>query len=289
MARKFSSSQLRSQVRQVENKFNRDVNLKINRLNREVQKTLNSYNADIKQQKSNISRNSLRIQKELERLIANNGNKASSSYKASVEVLHSSYKSVLIKFDMKDSISPVQEFIYDRMENENANSLETANVVLNDYKSDITEYSLQDTIIINQLSSISKDLDERWKGALFSLNPINPDATRHFCTSAREIFTEIFDMKAKDIEVFKIYPNCAKTERGNATRRFKIKYFLYNKGFQDDSTEEFIENDIENILNLFHELSSGTHGKTGKYTITQLNSIKKRVEDGILFLCSIAT
>ena len=41
------------------------------------------------------------------------------------------------------------------------------------------------------------------------------------------------------------------------------------------------------ILELYHILSDGTHGNAGRYTFIQLKAIKKRVEDGILFLCNI--
>ena len=53
--------------------------------------------------------------------------------------------------------------------------------------------------------------------------------------------------------------------------------------------EEFIDNDIDNILELYHILSDGTHGYAGRYTFIQLKAIKKRVEDGILFLCNIVS
>jgi hypothetical protein len=142
---------------------------------------------------------------------------------------------------------------------------------------------------MDRLLSLSSDLDNRWKGALFSLNPNNPDATRHFCTSAREIFTEIFDTKATDNDVFAVLPNCQRTNNGNATRRSKIQYFLHRKGIDDSDVETFIDSDINNILELFHTLSDGTHGAAGRYTINQLTVIKKRVEDGLIFLCDIAS
>lgn len=122
---------------------------------------------------------------------------------------------------------------------------------------------------------------------MFSLNPANPDATRHFCTSAREIFTEAIEITAPDEVVFAHNPHCEKTDRGNATRRAKISYLLSKKGI-DASAEQFVDDDITNILDLFHVLSDGTHGAAGKYSIAKLKAIKKRVEGGIGFLCSIA-
>jgi hypothetical protein len=143
--------------------------------------------------------------------------------------------------------------------------------------------------MLDRLSSISIDLDSRWKGALFALNPANPDATRHFCTSAREIFTEILDSRAKDSDVFALFPTCEKTDKGNATRRAKIKYFLYNKGMNNTAVENFVDADIDNILELFHVLNTGTHHEAGVYTFNKLFSIKKRVEDGLIFLCNIVS
>lgn len=94
-------------------------------------------------------------------------------------------------------------------------------------------------------------------------------------------------MKAPDIEVFAFNPNCAKTERGNATRKEKIKYMLRNTQL-NDSVVSFVESDIDNILELFHVLSDGTHGVAGRYDNKKLMQVKKRVEQGIYFLCEIA-
>ena len=130
------------------------------------------------------------------------------TYGTSVIAVNMSYQPVSSTYDYLDNPTPFQECIYSGIEQENANNLETANAVLGDTRSISTTYSLQDTTIMNHLSTISKDLDNRWRGALFSLNPENPDAARHFCTSTREIFTEIFDSRAKDADVFALFPNC---------------------------------------------------------------------------------
>lgn len=56
-------------------------------------------------------------------------------------------------------------------------------------------------MIRDKLKLLFPDFNDRWNAALFSLNPQNPDATRHFRTSSREIFTDIFDNYAHDEEV----------------------------------------------------------------------------------------
>lgn len=56
----------------------------------------------------------------------------------------------------------------------------------------------------------------------------------------------------------------------------------------DESVVNFVESDIDNILELFHVLSDGTHGIAGRYDDKKLMQVKKRVEQGIYFLCEIA-
>ena len=55
-----------------------------------------------------------------------------------------------------------------------------------------------------------------------------------------------------------------------------------------ESVVDFAEADITNILELFHVLSDGMHGAAGKYEFEKLVQVKKRVEQGINFLCEIS-
>ena len=181
-------------------------------------------------------------------------------------------------------VTPKQNHILDLVEQEQANSLITENYIERD---NAPEESPEDIEIGNKLALVSDDLNNRWKGAVFALNPNNPDATRHFCTSTREIFTEFLEIKAPDEKVFAYNPQCVKTDRGNATRKEKIKYMMRNTNF-DDSVVSFVEADIKNILELNHLLSGGTHGPAGKFTFEKLIQVKKRVEQGIIFLCEIS-
>ena len=290
MPKKINASQFKSQMRQQVNKVNRainDYNRAVDNYNRDVKQAINKYNQAVRQHNSRVIQNRSKIQSEFRRLNSSSRT-TTTTYRASVYAVNNSYQAVATTYDYLDNPTPFQEYVYSGIEQENANNLETANVVIDDIQPDTPVYSLQDTKIMNRLSHISKDLDDRWKGALFSLNPANPDATRHFCTSAREIFTEIFDSKAKDDDVFAIFPNCEKTDRGNATRKSKIRFFLNKKGLVDADVEDFIDKDMQNILDLFHILSTGTHGEAGKYTFEKLATVKQRVEDGLIFLCDIA-
>jgi hypothetical protein len=118
------------------------------------------------------------------------------------------------------------------------------------------------------------------------LNPLNPDAGRHFCTSVREIFTEVLDVKAPDSFVISYFPNC-ELHQGKPNRRFKIKYILTQKSIHSETLENFVDSDIDELLSLFRTLNDGTHGSAGKFTIQQLLKLKKRVEDSIQFVTEL--
>jgi hypothetical protein len=292
MPKKFNASQFKSQIRKIENQQKqqiRKVNQEIDKYNRNVKRAVSDYNRAVRQHNSKVRQSRSRIDSELRRLKNSSETTITNTYRTSVISVNNSYNVVAETHDYLESPTPFQDYVYSGIEQENANNLETANILFGEpLPLESPVYALQETNIMNRLSAISKDLDDRWRGALFSLNPANPDATRHFCTSTREIFTEIFESKATDNDVFSVFPNCEKTPRGNATRKEKIRYFLHKKGIQDSDVNDFVDKDMQNILELFHVLSAGTHGEAGKYTFEVLSSVKKRVEDGLIFLCDIA-
>ena len=277
MVRKISASQIKNQLRRLESKQRTATN------NYNI--AVRNYNTQVTKVKNELRRNQQKIISELIKL--NSSLRRNTTYTTSVRTLNVSYQKVTNNYKVLSNVNSKQEELYNLIEQENANNLVVANVLDNPQNAIEIEDSLNDSMVGDKLKVLSSDLNARWNGALFSLNPKNPDATRHFCTSSREIFTEIFDNYAHDEEVFSMFPNCDKTERGNATRRSKIKYFLKRKGIELEGADEFIDNDIENILGLYHILSDGTHGNAGRYTLIQLKAIKKRVADGILFLCNI--
>ena len=276
---KFNASQFKSKMRNIQNQYNREMRKVERKLNQEI----NNYNREVRKYNTELRHNQSKIKSELAKLQRNSTVRVRSNYEISVISLNQSYNQLNQKYDLNEE--GLYTDLLQGIEEENANNLEVANVVLNNEETDNEEYSLEDTLISNKLLNISEDLNNRWMGAIYALNPKNPDATRHFCTSTREIFIQIIDTKAKEDDVIKIFPNCEKTDNGSVTRRSKIKYLLYQKGVNDVDMEEFIHSDIENILSLLYELNGGTHGKSGKYTINQLKSIKKRAERGLNFLC----
>lgn len=273
--------------RQAINKYNQAVR----QHNQKVKRAVDDYNREIRAHNARVRANRQRLKNELTRL---------SHQKVTVTtryvVFQTSTQTLVRTYDQLERRAEQNQYdprfnrVLDLSERETANSLSVTNRLFSDTPElDEEQDGLKDAELADQLRQISPDLDDRWRGAVFSLDPRNPDAARHFCTSAREIFTQVLEIKAPDNEVFLFFPGCDKTERGNATRRSKIRYLLHRNGIADDTLESFVEEDIENILQLFHVFNDGTHGSAGKFGLQQLELIKKRVEDGIVFLAEVCT
>ncbi|MFT5547862.1 hypothetical protein, partial [Rheinheimera aquimaris] len=202
--------------------------------------------------------------------------------------LNRSYQSLERREQEFENIPFGNQFL-DLSEKENANSLSVSNALESDERQTNAgnDGDLVSTSITGELSDISPDLDCRWKGALFSLSPMNPDASRHFCTSAREIFIQILDHFAPDTDVLTRFPQCEKTDKGQPIRRWKIKHILVNSGIVSEEAVEFVDEDINNVLQLFRVFNDGTHGSAGRFEFSQLRAIKERVESGIVYLTTI--
>jgi hypothetical protein len=147
----------------------------------------------------------------------------------------------------------------------------------------------EDTGILDYLAGLSQDLCDRWRGAVYALSPSNPDAARHFCTSAREIFHEILHRWAADADVHQADPNCSRTPQGSPTRRAKINFMLRRKNVNAPELATFVDTDVDNIVELFGVFNEATHGEAGRHGFAKLQAIRKRVEGGIMFLAAVAT
>lgn len=282
---KYSASQLKSKLRQIEQKQRKainDYNRAVRQYNSDVKKIVADYNAFVRKYNAEVRKNRQIIDREIRKL--NTSSTVRTSYTISLDEMQGYYSDVDRVYPEGTELTPQQNSILDLVEQEHANSLITANLI---ESGDIPVENTNDIEIGNKLLLVSEDLNSRWQGAVFALNPSNPDATRHFCTSTREIFTEFLEIKAPDEKVFAYNPQCAKTERGNATRREKIQYMMRNTSM-DASVIAFVEADIKNVLELNQLLSGGTHGPAGKFTFEKLLQVKKRVEQGINFLCEIS-
>lgn len=183
------------------------------------------------------------------------------------------------------------EDLFELSESETANSVAALNALLADPTTVPVEAEeialLRATVISGELKAFDPDLDARWRGALFSLHPDNPDASRHFCTSAREMLSNFLELVAPDSEVLAADPNCSRTPQGTISRRARIRHCLNRRGGFDAALEAFIEADLDNVVSLFTEFNVGTHGQAGRFDLQGLAAIKMRVEGAIQFVSRI--
>lgn len=306
MARKFNASQFRSQMRTAVNKFNSDVRREVNKVNAHnrqvvarVNREIDSYNRQVarhnQQARTAVAKYNQAVRTHNSRVVADRQRLRSSASTIQVRTVSTSYaalgESTASLHERQQDLastygsSPTYTQMLEMAERESANGVAVVEALLDDPAS---EAPADDTGILEYLAGLSEDLCDRWRGAIFALNPINPDAARHFCTSAREIFTEILEVWAEDYEVEEDNPQCERTPQGKPTRKAKIRYLLGKKGMLSEKLEDFIETDITNIVQLFSVFNQATHGTAGKHDFAKLKAIRKRVEDGIMFLATIA-
>lgn len=292
MVRKISASQFRSKLQQAQRKTQQAIdkyNREVKRYNQQVKQAVDEYNREVRTYNSRVRANRQRIKRELVKL---NGQPTKKTqyvvYRTSVSSLYEAYTHLEQRAETQN-FDPRYNRVLDLSEKETANSLEVLNLLSGSEPNSEEASSDQDAMLVDELRKISDDLDSRWQGAVYALNPRNPDAARHFCTSAREIISQILELKAPDADVISLMPSCDRTDQGKPTRRAKLKFLLTRKGMLEDALEEFVEQDMENIVQLFRVFNDGTHGSAGTFSFQQLNSIKKRVEDGIIFLTEIVS
>jgi hypothetical protein len=283
MARRVSPSQFRSQLNRLKQQTRQAEQKQRQALSR-FNFAVNAYNREARAHNARVRANRQRLNRELAKLKARPAATTTYvAYRSSVHVMRQSFARV-------ESAAEAGAWADDRdlldlAEGETANSVATLNVLEGDETDpEADAASLQTTVLTSELADIGRDLDARWRGALFALSPENPDAARHFCTSAREIITTILDDAAPDAAVQASNPDCVKTPNGTVSRRAKILYCLEQQGDPNDALAEFVDDDIDSVVALFNDFNKGTHGHTGSFGLAQLLAIKTRVEAAIQFI-----
>lgn len=296
MTRRMTPSQLRQAI----NNYNREVK-RVNDHNRRVienhnravnehnRRVVDNHNRAVRAYNSQLRTNQQRLRNEIARL---NSRQTVTvryvTYQTSVQSLQRSFTQVEDAADRGTWAADAD--LFDMAEGEAANSVAVLNALNTEPSGDTADDpSLRETAITFELREIDSDLDSRWRGALFALNPRNPDAARHFCTSAREVIARIVDTSVADDVVIAADPNYPKTPNGGVSRRARIQYCLARIGQESDVFASFVDDDIENVITLFNDFNNATHGNAGVFDLSKLRAIKSRVEHAIQFLCSIVT
>jgi hypothetical protein len=280
MAKKFNASQFRSQINQSINRYNQQVR----EYNRKVNQVINQYNQAVRQHNSRVKANRQRLNTAIARLNSQTSIRYSLTTTSSYR-LYQSYQQLDDRFESGNLNDSYGDWV-DLAEKEAANSAELSNSLQAPVDSSQFSGPTITSSITYELKGISEDLDNRWKGAIYSLNPQNPDAARHFCTSSREVIIQLIDLKASDEVVKGNFPWVKFADNGKPSRRSKIEYLLHLN--QRDALADFTEFNIDDVMNLFRDFNNGTHGSAGRYSYNQLLKIKTRVEDSILYLYQVA-
>lgn len=283
--RRVTPAQYNAMIRQAQAKQRQAVNnynRKVNEHNRKVKRAVDDYNRDVRTHNNRVRANRQRLQRELRRL-ESQPTTVHVTYRTSVQSLTRSFDRVDTMVEEQGSTQSGVD-LAELGEGETANSVGVLNALLDTSPDIDDDPSLRAPSLAEELGAFSDDLVMRWQGALFALNPANPDAARHFCTSAREVLTLMLETSATDGDVLADDPDCSRTPNGTPSRRAKVRFLLARKGIVEQEFEDFVEADLDNVLELFRTFNDGTHGSAGKYTVRQLVAIRLRVESAVRFL-----
>lgn len=287
MARHISFSQFRSKLQQTQSKLKQAQNRQRQAINK-FNQAVNAYNSKVRAHNARLRASRDRLRQELQKLTRASARPQYVSFRTSVEAVQRSY-ATLEHRENANIYDDRFHLLLDLSEREAANSVGVINALQGEPPENEQEDDFLSGGIDHVLNELSPDISNRWHGALFALDPRNPDAARHFCTSARELLTAILERHARDDDVRAVLPNCDVTEQGRPTRRSKIRFLLHRIGVSDDTLTDFVENDMENVVQLFNVFNDGTHGSSGRFSHAQLQSIRSRVEDAVSFLGNIVS
>lgn len=300
----MTSSQARAAIRQAQarhrdavRKANRaidDHNRKARAHNAKVRRAVNDYNRAVDTYNRDVREHNSRRRQALTRYnrAAREYNRRSAQVRTTTRTTHiQSVERVQQSFTRLESSErrAGHHDLLDLSEREAANSAEALTALLDPPDDDAPPTDaeldgLRSTTTTSELRTFNADLDSRWRGALFALHPDNPDAARHFCTSAREAVSNLLLLAAPDDVVKSANPDYMKTPNGDVSRRARLHYCLTINEGEDDELLDFVEADIDNLIDLFDDFNSGTHGQSGRFPLTELGALKTRVEDAIRFV-----
>lgn len=292
MVRRVNPAQHQAMLRQAAQKqksaidaYNRTArkhNAEVRRQHDRFRRAVGGYNRGVRVHNARVEERRRVLRAALQRLSAGRVAVRSTTYFRSVATLHEAYEAV--ERAAPGSWMESREDILDLAQQEAANSLALADAV-EGAPSDAL-YEQGDPDVERRLSEFSQDLASRWRGALYSLHPLNPDAARHFSASSREILVRIIEGEAPDEEVLASNP-AAPLVDGKPTRRARLAHCLVRAGRSSDPLVAFADSDVDEVVELFKVFNDGTHGVAGVFDMNHLSLIRRRVEGAVTFLHSI--
>lgn len=288
MVQRLTPAQLQ-RMRQSEQKRRQAIskyNAAVRKRNSDTKRAIDTYNRGARAHNARVRANHHRLQREVARFHEQRSATRFIITQTSTIALHYAFQRVEEAADAAAGWDARREGLVDLAEAETAASARMANALLGQPAVDDLE-SITDTALTDELSSVSSDLDQRWRGALFALNTRNPDAARHFCTSAREIVIKMIDIKAPDEVVLNTVPDCETTKDGKPLRRQKIEYLVQRSNADYENFGDFVDANVDDVLELFGVFNRGTHGASGALDMPALQELRRRVEGAVRFLSAV--
>ncbi|MDB5478857.1 MAG: hypothetical protein JWM96_1352 [Alphaproteobacteria bacterium] len=285
MPRRMTPAQAHAALRRAQSEQRRAVakyNSQVRQFNRRLSSAVDEYNREARGYNARQRTAEQRRRREIEQLRRQPAVTYTITQRSTVN-LDAAYQ--LVESDFETGALPDDmACLVDLAEAEVANSAQLANGAGSSETT--TDGTADSAAVTAALAELSDDLHRRWNGALFALNPDNPEAARHFCTSARETILALIELRAPDEVVLSADPDCA-THQGRPARRAKLTYLLSRYGRTNDNLNTFVESDVDDVMTLVHEVNNGTHGSAGRYDHPTLMAIKRRVEGAVQFLTTI--
>lgn len=136
------------------------------------------------------------------------------------------------------------------------------------------------------LANLDVGLVKMLQGAGRAIDSNNADHVRHFTVSLRELFTKILHRLAPDDKVHEWSTSSEHFSNSRPTRKARLLYIYRN--INHGPLNEFVERDIELLLDLMDIFQSGTHKVTTHYTQEQLSALKIKTESAIRFLLEVS-
>jgi hypothetical protein len=137
------------------------------------------------------------------------------------------------------------------------------------------------------LAQLDPNLVTVLHGARQALTSTNPDRIRHFSASFRELLTHVLHMLAPDEEIRTWSTSPQDFAKGRPTRKARLRYIC--RDINHEPFEEFVNKDIEAVLEFFQLFHRGTHTIAARFTNRQLKALHVRVESAMRFLIEISS
>ena len=172
MVRKVTPSQFKNMIRQAQNKQRQAINKynqEARRHNQKAKQAVDKYNREVRSYNARVRAYRQKLKNELTKLSRQPTRTSYVVFRTSVTTLHESYTRLEHRAETQQ-LGPRFDHVLDLSEREASNNIEVMNALLGDEPDQ--QHPAEEQIIstlTDELRSISGDLDDRWKGAVFSL------------------------------------------------------------------------------------------------------------------------